>query len=140
MKLILNTGAPGDFVTINLPNDLLWTNEFSWVATAQTNTYTLPGTLIIELATKQIGRPINLEGPSDMGWVSRATLLQLIAVGKLLGRKFTLTLEYPTDTRTFLVMFDSSSGEPITATPVTGFPGHSTGDWFTLKLKLIEVD
>jgi hypothetical protein len=130
-----------DLVTlqeISLSNDMLWSNEFDWAPVASTNTYTLTGALIIEQGTKQAGRAITLTADPEMAWVTRATLELLRAAAAIQYRKFTLTLEYPTDTRAFTVIFDNTSG-PVKATPAKGFPGHKAGDWFRIELKFLEV-
>ena len=124
--------------TITLPNDLLWADEFEWSKVESTNTYTLTGSLIVEQGTKQAGRPISLRAEPDMAWVTRATVDLLQAAAAIAGRRFQLVLEYPTDTRTFLVIFDTTSN-PISASPVKGFPGHKAGDWFRIELKFLEV-
>ena len=130
-----------DLVTLQeiaLSNDLLWANEFDWAAVESTNTYTLTGALIIEQGTKQSGRPISLTADPEMAWVTRSTLDLLRAAAAIQGRKFRLTFEYPTDVRTFVVIFDTTS-DPIKASPVKGFPGHKPGDWYRIELKFLEV-
>lgn len=124
--------------TIILPNDLLWADEFEWSAVESTNTYTLTGSLIVEQGVKQAGRPISLRAEPDMAWVTRATVDQLRAAAAIAGRQFQLVLEYPNDTRTFLVIFDTTSN-PISAAPVKGFPGHSASDFFRVELKFLEI-
>lgn len=124
--------------TIVLPNDLLWADEFEWSAVESTNTYTLTGSLIVEQGVKQAGRPISLRAEPDMAWVTRATVDQLRAAAAIAGRQFQLVLEYPNDTRTFLVIFDTTSN-PISAAPVKGFPGHLASDFFRVELKFLEI-
>lgn len=141
MKLILNTGPVIDHGEVTLPDDLRWTDEFSWVPAVQDRTYSLTGALIIETSTRQAGRPITLQSTlADMAWVQRSTVAQLKSWASLEGRVFTLEFEYPTDTRTFQVMFDQSGDNTaLDSSPVKEFPGHSPEDWFSLKLKFIEV-
>lgn len=138
MKLYKDYGT-GSQASIDLPNDLIWKDEFTWVPAVQTRTYSLTGALIIETALKQAGRPISLEAATDMGWVPRSTVVALRAWAALQNILFKLVLEYPDDTRMFNVMFDQEGQNAIAAEPVKGFPGHSPEDWFTIKLKLIEV-
>lgn len=134
MKLI-------DQVTLQelaLPNDLLWTDELSWTPVVATNTYTLTGSLIIEQGVRQAGRPITLQADPDMAWVTRTTVETLRAWSAITDRRFKLVLQYPTDTREFLVVF-RHDGDPIQASPVKGFPEHRPDDWFRVALKFLEV-
>jgi hypothetical protein len=140
MILTLNawTIADGGSASIALPDDLLWVDEFKWVPATQTQTYSVTGALIIETALKLAGRPITLEGTADMAWVQRSTLDSLRAWAGLSNRTFTLTFAYPTDTRSFVVVFDQSSGA-IEGHPAKDFPQHDSADWFTVKMNLIQV-
>lgn len=139
MKLILNTGAAPDFGTVNLPNDLLWQDEFSWSPVELATSYSLTGALIVESSTKLAGRPITLGSQSDMAWVPRSTVESLRVWAALSGRVFTLEFEYPTDVRTFLVAFDNTGQGAVDASPVKGFPEHATDSWFNLSLRFFQV-
>lgn len=135
MKLTDNLGLG----LIQLPDDLLWVDEFDWVPLTATNSYSLTGALIIEQAVRLYGRPITLQCPDqEMAWVDRATALQLIAQANVPGKKFHLTFEYPTDTRQFTVSFDNSQ-KPVEVTPVKGFSNHDSQEYVCAKLNLIEV-
>lgn len=124
---------------ITLPNDLLWEDEFSWIPPVAKETYSLTGALIIETASRKAGRPITLRAPDDsMAWVTRAQLELLRTMSSIPEKKFYLRLEYPSDTRQFLVMF-KQAGNPVEARPVRGFPGHDTGDFFLATIRLMEV-
>lgn len=138
MKLVLSTGpSQGEIV---LPDELLWVDEFNWVEAGQTRTRALQGSLIIETSKAIAGRPISLEAPDDMAWVTRAVLEDLYAWASLENTVFTLEFEYPTDTRTFQVMFDQEEeSSAIQASPVKKFPSHSQNDYFSVKLKFFEV-
>jgi hypothetical protein len=138
MKLTLSTGPillQGD---VTLPDDLLWTDEFTWVKAGQARSRALQGSLIIETSTALAGRPISLSAKDDMAWIPRSMLERLYAWASLENTELLLTFEYPDDVRTFSVMFDQQAS-PIEAAPVKGFPAHSQEDWFTVKLKFIEV-
>lgn len=130
----------GSGVSVTLPNDLLWKDEFEWSPVATNKSTSLSGALIIEQGVRQAGRPISLEPPPDMAWVKRSVADTLRAWCALPGmaentpRLFTLQLQYPTDTRSFTVMMES-----ISATPVKEFPSHSLDDAFIVSLKLLQV-
>ena len=122
-----------------LPNDLLWSDEFEWSPVVANNTYTLTGSLVIQQGVRQAGRPISLKAPEqDMAWVTRATVQKLRDWSAIAGRQFRLVLEYPTDSRQWVVVF-AHADDPIGAEPAKGFPGHAAGDWFRVSLKFIEV-
>lgn len=124
---------------LQLPNDLLWSDEFEWSPVAANNTYTLTGALVIQQSVRQAGRPISLKAPEqDMAWVTRSTVQKLRDWSATAGRQFRLVFEYPADTRQWVVVF-AHADDPIGAEPVKGFPGHAAGDWFRVSLKFIEV-
>lgn len=134
MKLLNSSGD-----VINLPNDLLWQDELSWVPVVATHEYSLTGALLVYPSTKQAGRPITLEAPDEeMAWVPRSTVAQLLSWASLPDATFTLVFEYPTDTRTFSVGFNTSL-VPVEAKPVKGFPQHAADDWFHVTIRLFEV-
>lgn len=139
MQLTLVPVAAESPIVMTLPDDLLWSDEFKWSPVSQVRTYTLTGAMILEVGTKLAGRPITLEAPADMAWVPRSTIEILRIWSGMAGRTFTLTFTYPTDTRSFTVVFDQSGNAPIEGGPVMGFPTHKTTDWFIVKLKLIEL-
>lgn len=135
MKLIKQP----DSETLNLPNDLLWEDEFSWSPTVSNHSFALDGTLIVEQAAKRAGRPISLAAPANMAWVNRATMEKLQQWASLKNTVFKLLLEYPNDRREFNVIFDNSGDGALSGSPVKGFPAHEQGDWFIASMKLIEV-
>ena len=127
-------------VVLNLPNDLVWSDEFSWQSTVGEVAYSLTGALLYEVGDKQSGRFITLQAPDDtMAWVPRSTMLALKAWLQPATRKMKLSLEYPSDTREFIVMFRHNE-EALTSSPVTTFASHDTTDWFKVSLKLMEVE
>ena len=53
---------------IELPDDLLWVNEYSWNPVDQTTERSLTGALLVQEQSVQHGRPIQLSGSEDSGW------------------------------------------------------------------------
>jgi hypothetical protein len=122
-----------------LPDDLLWSDEHVWTPAVSSVSYLLTGALLVQSATRQAGRPITLIGPSDMAWVTRATLETLrswaaVALSDTSGR-FTLTLA---NGRTFTVAFRHQD-TAIEAEPVLGIPARSDADFYRLTLRLMEI-
>lgn len=129
---------PSTNAAIVLPNDMYWVDEFKWQPRVANSTYSLSGALIVEEGVRLAGRPITLQPPDDLAWVPRATVSLLRQWASIPAKRFLLKLEYPTDTREFLVIF-APDGEPVESEPVKGFPQHRTDDWFKVKLKFVEV-
>lgn len=117
---------------IALPDDLLWVDEFDWSPTVQSTDYSLTGSLIIQTGTRQAGRPITLQGGSDHGWISRATLEQLYGLN---GTTKTLVLH---DLRTFSVQWRHGD-KPIEASQVIGYSDVTSTDYYDLTLRLMVV-
>lgn len=124
---------------ITLPQGLVWSDEFAWSDLAQSTTYTLTGSLVVEQTTRQAGRPITLVGGRDFAWLTRA---QLVALKELLdaGAPMTLTLH---DHRAFTVLPAGPDALDVAPLPIvkdSGPANPSSGTWYVLEsLKLIEV-
>ena len=136
MKLIDNLTA----ATINLPDGLVWEDEFSWSPSVAAVDYSLTGALLVQVGEKAKGRTITLKAASEEEvWVLRSTVELLNSWLLPASRKMTLTLEYPSDTRSFTVMFRHQDGA-MESGPVKKFPGHDDGDWFNIVLRLMEIN
>ncbi|WP_263322591.1 hypothetical protein [Endozoicomonas sp. Mp262] len=100
---------------IELPDDLLWVDEFDWNPVAQAIDRSLTGALMVQEQAKLYGRPITLTGGDEAGWVTRATVLELMALANMPDKKLPLIFS---DGRTFSVCFRRNKENPIFATPV----------------------
>lgn len=120
--------------SVQLPNSVVWIDEFDWTPTEQKKSYSLSGALIIETTLKQAGRPITLQGRSDSGWVKRSGIEALYAK---LNDNVSMLLTYH-DGRQFTVRFDHEA-KPIDSKPIQDFPVPMQKHNYTLILKLIEV-
>lgn len=98
---------------IELPRGMLWVDEFAWQPVAKSVERSITGTQIIDVAVKQAGRPITLEGVQDQGWMQRSTLLTVQALAQDPEGEYELVLA---DGREFTVQF--APDEPITAQPL----------------------
>ena len=78
--------------TLALSDRLAWTDEFSWSPVQQALEYSTTGVPLIDLAVKQAGRPITLEGKETATWLPRATCVALEAWAALPGAEFELVL------------------------------------------------
>ena len=114
---------------IELSDDLVWTDRWSWTPYAETAGQALDGALIVETSpAAQAGRPITLEGGDNRAWVDEATLDALHA---LLGEA-SMTLEL-WDGSTYTVGWRHAD-RPIEATELIG-----SGWWRSLVLRLREL-
>ena len=120
---------------ITLPEDIEWVDEYKWSPTAETNTYTLTGSLVIQTSTMQAGRPITLAGSSNT-WVLRGVLKALKALADTPGTELTLTLN---DARTFHVAFRHADAPAIDAAPIVWLRDYDDTWPYTVTIKLIEV-
>ena len=75
---------------IELPDDLLWVDEFDWNPVAQDIERSLTGALMVQEQVKLYGRPITLTGGDEAGWVTRVTILELMALVETPNRVMTL--------------------------------------------------
>lgn len=121
---------------ISLPDDLEWVDETDWTPVEQTTEYSLEGALVIDAATKQAGRPITLTHYEGDVWVSRATVLALMAMAAVAGKEMTLTLW---NGETHQVMFRFDDGPPVEAAPIHPLSPPADDDWYTLTLRLMEI-
>ena len=88
------TYAPtgGTHTTVDLGERLLWTDEYEWSAVIQETAYSTTGALLVDVATRQAGRPISLDGQSGAAWMPRSVIAQLNSLKALPGAVFTLTV------------------------------------------------
>ena len=126
-------------VALPLPDDLLWADEHAWSPAVASVSYLLTGALLVQSATRQAGRPITLVGPSDMAWVTRATVatLHTWAAAPLAAAsgRFELTLR---DARVFTVAFRHAD-TAVDAEPVLGFPAQADTDFYRITLRLMQI-
>ena len=122
--------------TVTLPDALNWADEYTWSPVEQTKTYTTTGTLLIEEALKQAGRPITLEGSEDRTWCTRALVDQLHAWAGTPGMVLTLTLRGVDRS----VTFDHEKGA-LQGLPVLFYADGSIAstDWYVPTLRFIEL-
>lgn len=135
--MILQRNATNE--TVPLENGFLWSDEFDCKPIEQNQERAVDGTLIIQEGKKKSGRPITLSPTDGQGWVKRSDLSIIQYWSTLQGEQFTLSFEYPHDTRQFNVIFNHAEGA-INAKPVMGFPTVSDGDYYEVTLKFLEVE
>jgi hypothetical protein len=136
MNLLYEAVDPQNNISIDLPDDLYWSDEFAWCPVAQQQDRTLQGTLIVEESVMTAGRPITLEGADDMAWVTREKMLQLETLRNMSGTVFTLTMK---DDRSFTVRFNNA-GVSVDTRPLMTWKQTDNKDWYVINaLRFLEV-
>ena len=122
--------------TLTLPDDLSWTDEFSWQPVVQTKTYTTTGALLIEEATRQAGRPITLESDQNRAWCTRSLVTTLHAWASTPNIILQLTLRGIARS----VTFDHEKGA-LQGLPVLFYADGSieASDYYTPTIRLLEL-
>lgn len=125
-----------DGTTVDLPADLLWSDELNWHPVRQSVERSLSGALIVDVADATPGRSITLE-PEDEGsaWMPRADVDQLKVWAAEPGQEMTLVLRGVTHT----VMWRHHEGEALSARPVVHYSDVDDADFYIVKLKLMKV-
>lgn len=130
MATTLTKGAD----VLTLPDDLLWTDEFSFEALAAQSGYSVGGALIVDEAAKLTGRPITLEAGDQHGWITRATLLTLEAWRALPGQGFTLNYRGVDHA----VRMDHERGA-LSARALIDYSNPQAGDFYVVTLRFIKT-
>ena len=92
--------------TATLSDRLQWVDEFAWSPVEQATAYSTTGALLVDVAVKQSGQPITLEGTDTNAWITRALCDTLKAWAALPGAQFDLVLR----SETHQVIFDQGKG------------------------------
>ena len=92
--------------TATLSDRLQWVDEFAWSPVEQATAYSTTGALLVDVAVKQSGQPITLEGTNTNAWITRALCSTLQAWAALPGIELALVLRGTTHA----VIFDHAQG------------------------------
>lgn len=85
-----------------LPPDLRWSDEFSWLEVGASVKTSIGGARIVQIGEFQAGRPITLEGGEEFGWLPYSAVEQLRAMAREPDTFRNLVLA---DGRTYTVRF-----------------------------------
>ena len=125
--------------TLSLPPDLIWADELTWSAVAQSTERGIFGTLIIDAMARNGGRPITLQGDGDSAWIDRGTLRALGAWARTPGLRMALDVRG----EAFSVVFDHGAEEEtraIAMSAVIDYSDKQDGDYYcSLVLRFIEA-
>lgn len=135
MNITLSNGS----TALDLPPDLIWSDELTWSAVAQAKERGIFGTLIVDAMARNGGRPITLTGDGNSAWILRHTLRTLNAWAGVPGQRFTLDLRG----ETFVVIFDHGDEEETHAMAMSSVIDYSDmrdGDYYcSLTLRFLEA-
>ena len=92
--------------TATLSDRLQWVDEFAWSPVEQATAYSTTGALLVDVAVKQSGQPITLEGTDTNAWITRALCSTLQAWAALPGIELDLVLRG----QAHQVIFDHAKG------------------------------
>lgn len=92
--------------TAHLSDRLQWTDEYDWTPVEQATGYAITGALLVDVAVKQAGQPITLQGDNTAAWITRALCDTLKAWAALPGIELDLVLRGTTHR----VVFDHARG------------------------------
>lgn len=135
MTITLTNGG----TTLSLPPDLIWADELTWSAVAQSTERGIFGTLIVDAMARNGGRPITLQGDGDSAWIDRGTLRALGAWARTPGLRMALDVRG----EAFSVVFDHGAEEEtraIAMSAVIDYSDKQDGDYYcSLVLRFIEA-
>ncbi len=115
---------------IELPDELLWEDEFSWAPAAQIITPTLTGVPFIEDSAAPGCRPMTLIH-DNKAWVTRAQLRQLKNKETALGGSMVLAMH---DGSTYRVCWRRDP-RGIDADPIVDYADPADSDFYTITLR-----
>lgn len=127
-------GAGGTPLAVALPDDLQWTDEFTWQKVQQSVEYSTTGAVILDAFAKQAGQPITLEGSESYAWCERGVLVTLRNWAAQAGQTFTLTLRGVNRT----VVFNHEAGA-LSANPILDYSDPIDSDPYAIAIRFLEL-
>lgn len=121
--------------TVNLPDDMLWQDEFSWHPVEQRVDPTITGALIVQTATRQAGRPITLSSGDDYAWLTKQQLDQIQTWANAPGQQLTLTIRSVQRA----VIFAHDAGPAVEAAMVLYHSAPASTDFYRCTIRLREI-
>jgi len=128
-------GPGGTPLVLELPDSLMWPDEFTWSQVTQTAEYTSTGALLLDAWSKQAGRPITLEGSETYAWCERGALLSLREWASQPGLQMTLSGLRGISRQ---VVFNHEAG-PLSAAPVIDYANPIDTDPYAITLRFLEL-
>ena len=120
---------------VQLQGSLVWTDRWGQQNVSQKMLRTLGGLPLFYHAKLHNGVPITLESLEDQGWQTLETVQKLYDLASVSGAQYLLDL----GAAQFSVMFRHDDPPAFDATPIIPRAEVITGDYFTIKMKLVTV-
>lgn len=120
---------------LELPNSLVWLDEFEQPTVSQTHKRTLAGSIVIFSGSRPNGIPVTITSGPDYGWVKRSIVLQIKSLADQAGLVMTLDIKG----KSFNVVFDHSNNNAFTAIPIYPYANPTDTDYYKVKLQLVTV-
>ena len=121
--------------TLVLSDNLIWSDETSSYAVAQTMRRALDGSPVVFYAGQPAGRSITLQSAADTGWLTRDQIEALLLLAASPGAVYSLTIR----AQTFTVMFRHHDAPAVKAEPLWPYSNPQPGDYYTAILKFITL-
>lgn len=118
-----------------LPADLLWSDEFTAGAVAQSTQRALDGSLVVFYGELRAGLPITLESQPDAGWLTRTQVEAIALRAASPGAVYLLVLRGETRR----VMFRHHDAPAFEAKPLVPVANPQAGDFYLATIKLMTV-
>jgi len=129
MPITLSDGT----TTLELPEDLQWSDEFGWTPVEHSTDFSLSGSLVVQEGTRQDGRPITLVGGQEGSWAKRSLVEALHAMASEPDQLMTLDLWG----RQFSVMFRRPA---IEAREIIRQADPGPDHWYAITINLLEIN
>ena len=121
--------------TVDLPDDLLWTDQHSWSPIVQNVTTSISGAALVDVGAKIAQRPITLAGDEGHAWIPYATVAQLKTWAAIAGCQMTLNIRGTN----YSVLFRHHDAPAVDLAPIVDYAAPDNQDWFAGQLKFMEV-
>lgn len=128
-------GPGGTPLLLELPDSLLWIDEFTWQKVEQSTEYTSKGALILDVWEKKAGQPITLAGGETYAWCDRGPLLTLRNWASQPGLQMTLAGLRDISRQ---VVFNHQAG-PLAAEPIVDYADPIDSDPYAITLRFLEL-
>lgn len=134
ITLSLPGGTP-----LQLPNDLIWTDELVWSPIAMSKKYSIEGAFVVDRFKRLAGRPITLIGNERRSWIKRSVLLSL-QVWASLDNDPLFELNLRGTTRNVIFDLGEDGKNAIRGEPVFAFEEMDPDDpYCSVELRFLEM-
>lgn len=131
MSISLSYGS----TTINLPDDIQWSDEFDWSPVGQSAERGVTGALIVQARAMTAGRPVTLRADDNSAWTRRSVVEQLRNAAAIPGQVMALTI----NGQVLNVIFRHHDGQAVEATPIAIYASYTSDDFYRVTLKFMTV-